>query len=123
MTASQKTKTSISDVIKLIIFPGLVTLLSVLIWRGVVRIQDDIQVLLADNSTQKQQINTLEKEVNSLNKTVYHMTFISEKDPLKNNIAKLEQKKLYKSTILAMIFNLVGTKEEIYTIADHIKFY
>lgn len=112
MPDSIPTKSSIGNTVRLLLFPGLVSLLSILIWRGVVRLQNDVSQLLADNNTQKIQIDYLERQVNNLNKKVYNISYIDHPFKKDNKV---------NDNVSNEYISLVGTKTEIFDINDYIK--
>ena len=56
---------------KLYLFPVLVTILATLIWRDVTEMRADIKMLLAQSNIDKTKIEQLEKDVRSLEQSVY----------------------------------------------------
>jgi hypothetical protein len=65
-------KTSIGNSIKLYLFPSLVTILAMLIWRDVSELRGDVKSLLAQSNIDKTKIENLEKEVKSLEDFVFN---------------------------------------------------
>lgn len=65
-------KTSIGNSIKLYLFPSLVTIIAMLIWRDVSELRGDVKSLLAQSNIDKTKIENLEKEVKSLEDIVFN---------------------------------------------------
>jgi len=66
-------KNSMITTIKLYIFPSLVTLLAMLIWRDVSELRSDVKQLLAESASNKIKVEILEKQVQQLNQAVFKM--------------------------------------------------
>lgn len=107
----------IGNTLKLIVFPGIISVLSLLIWRGVSQLQNDVSLLLADNNMQKVQINYLEKQVEHLNERVYGINSISQSS---YNLAHSAAST--KTINTGIYIPLAAIKTEIFDINDYIKF-
>ena len=80
----QKTESTFNKV-KLWIFPSVVTLLAMLIWRDVTEMRNDVKALLAQSSVDKTKIENLERDVRSLEQAVFNkkpIASLSIKEPL-----------------------------------------
>ena len=66
-------KSSIISSFKLYIFPSLVTLLAMMIWRDVNELRSDVKQLLSESSSNKAKVENLEKQVAQLNQAVFKM--------------------------------------------------
>ena len=65
-------KSSMSNTLKIYVFPALVTILATLIWRDVTEMRTDVKMLLAQSNIDKTKIEQLEKDVRSLEQSVYN---------------------------------------------------
>ena len=70
-------KTSIGNSIKLYLFPSLVTIIAMLIWRDVSELRGDVKSLLAQSNIDKTKIENLEKEVKSLEDVVFNKKIVN----------------------------------------------
>ena len=68
---SVPTEKNIINTVKSLIFPSLVTILAMMIWRDVNELRSDVKALLAQSSVDKTKIEQLEKQVNTLNSIVF----------------------------------------------------
>ena len=78
-------KSSIVNSFKLYIFPSLVTLLAMLIWRDVTELRSDVKSLLAQSNVDKTKIENLEKDVRMLDQAVFNKRItasVESKEPL-----------------------------------------
>lgn len=66
------TKQSIGTSIKLYIFPSLLSILAMMIWRDVSELRSDVKSLLAQSNVDKTKIEILEKEVQALEQVVLY---------------------------------------------------
>lgn len=64
-------KTSVVSTLKLYIFPSLVTILAMMIWRDVNELRSDVKILLAESNSNKAKVDNLEKQVAQLNQAVF----------------------------------------------------
>ena len=76
-------KNSVSTTLKLYLFPSLVTILAMMIWRDVNELRSDVKQLLAQSNVDKTEIQNLKKEVDQLNRQVFK-TPIAVNFPVKN---------------------------------------
>lgn len=60
----------VSTIIKIWLFPSIVTLLGTLIWRDMQEMRNDIKALLAQSNIDKTRIDNLERQVDLLNEKV-----------------------------------------------------
>lgn len=64
-------KNSVINTFKLYIFPSIVTLLAMMIWRDVTELRADVKQLLAESNSNKAKVENLERQVNQLNQAVF----------------------------------------------------
>ena len=62
---------SVADKIKVWAFPGLISILSAVIWQDVSEIKADVKALIAQSSADKTRIDNLEKQMDNLNSKVF----------------------------------------------------
>jgi hypothetical protein len=62
---------SVVNSIKVWVFPSLVTILAMMIWRDVNELRSDVKQLLAESSSNKVKVENLEKQVQQLNQAVF----------------------------------------------------
>jgi hypothetical protein len=65
-------KTTVVNAIKIYIFPSLVTILAMMIWRDVTELRTDVKALLAQSNVDKTKIENLEKDVRMLEQSVFN---------------------------------------------------
>lgn len=65
-------KNNVGNTIKLYIFPSLVSILALMIWRDVTELRSDVKSLLAQSNIDKTKIENLEKDVKNLEQTVFN---------------------------------------------------
>lgn len=65
-------KTSMANTLKIYVFPALVTILATMIWRDVTEMRTDVKMLLAQSNIDKTKIETLERDVKSLEQAVFN---------------------------------------------------
>lgn len=70
--AEVKNSSVISNV-KLWVFPSLVTILAMMIWRDVSELKSDVKQLLAESASNKAKVENLERQVQQLNQAVFKM--------------------------------------------------
>lgn len=68
----QSPKQSAVNALKIYIFPTLVTILAMLIWRDVTELRNDVKALLAQSNIDKTKIENLEKDVKTLEQAVFN---------------------------------------------------
>jgi hypothetical protein len=66
-------KSSVINTLKLYIFPSIVTLLAMMIWRDVNELRSDVKQLLAESNSNKAKVERLERQVDQLNQAVFKM--------------------------------------------------
>lgn len=64
-------KNSIANAIKIYLFPSIVSILAMMIWRDVTELRNDVKQLLAQSNIDKTRIEQLEKSVQMLNHQVF----------------------------------------------------
>lgn len=74
------------------IFPGLVSLMGMMIWNGVNEIKADIKALMAQSNIDKTRIDNLEREVFNMNKTASYP--FQREEPKVNEYAILADNRL-----------------------------
>lgn len=82
MSGIPSTKNNIGNTIKLYLFPSLVTVLSLMIWRDINEMRADIKSLLVQSNIDKTRIDQLERSVRSLESTIYNKKSISYTSPV-----------------------------------------
>lgn len=65
-------KSSIISAFKAYLFPSLVTIIGMLIWRDVTEMRSDIKMLLAQSNIDKTRIENLQLDVNKLENAVFN---------------------------------------------------
>lgn len=106
--AGEIKKDSLLNVVKLWVFPSLVTVLSLMIWRDINEMRADVKALLAQSNIDKTKIDNLEKDVKFLQDAVY-----------KNRIGSTDSTIVYKPKLL--FSKLYFKHEEIYNVDKHLK--
>lgn len=97
------TKTSVMNGIKVYLFPTLVTILAMMIWRDVTELRSDVKSLLAQSSVDKTKIESLEKDVKMLEQAVFTKKLTAQAD-----LFNVEHDKYFKH-------------EEVFDIKKHLK--
>ena len=64
-------KNSVSNTLKIYVFPALVTILATLIWRDVTEMRNDVKSLLAQSNIDKTEILNLKRDVQMLEHEVF----------------------------------------------------
>lgn len=72
MNAQPKSSSAINN-LKLYVFPSIVTLLAMMIWRDVNELRSDVKQLLSESAYNKSKVERLEKQVDQLNQAVFKM--------------------------------------------------
>lgn len=65
------TNSSIVNSVKVWIFPGMITVMSAMIWHDVRSMQDDVKSLLAQSNIDKTNIANVERRVTNLEQAVF----------------------------------------------------
>ena len=78
----QSPKQSALNALKLYLFPTLVTILAMLIWRDVSELRGDVKALLAQSNIDKTKIENLEKDVKSLEQAVFNRRITASADAI-----------------------------------------
>lgn len=68
-----ESKNSYVTSLKVWIFPSLVTILAMMIWRDVTELRADVKQLLAESNSNKAKVENLERQVQQLNQAVFKM--------------------------------------------------
>jgi hypothetical protein len=71
MAATIGEKNTMLNKIKVYLFPTLVSLLSIMIWRDVTELRSDVKMLLAQANVDKTEIENLKKNIEMLNGQVF----------------------------------------------------
>lgn len=66
-------KNSMINNLKLYLFPGLISIISMMIWRDITELRLDVKQLLAESSSNKVKVENLQTQVNQLNQAVFKM--------------------------------------------------
>jgi hypothetical protein len=74
--------------IKVWIFPSLVTILAMMIWRDVTELRADVKQLLAESNSNKAKVEILEKQVQQLNQAVFKIPKTAGNVPQPTNDSK-----------------------------------
>jgi hypothetical protein len=69
----QVKSSSTLNTLKLYIFPSIVTILAMMIWRDVTELRSDVKQLLAESASNKAKVDRLERQVDQLNQAVFKM--------------------------------------------------
>ena len=72
MSVPHTQKNPVGNAIKIYLFPSLVTILAMLIWRDVNELRSDVKALLAQSNVDKTKIENLEKDVRMLDQAVFN---------------------------------------------------
>ena len=86
--ASHLSKNNIVNTLKVYIFPSLVSMLAMMIWRDVSELRSDVKQLLSESAVNKTKIDRLEKQVEFLNQAVFkYPKTTSSADSYKNKMS------------------------------------
>jgi hypothetical protein len=98
-------KGSMVTTIKLYLFPALVTVISMLIWRDISELRSDVKALLAQSNIDKTRIDNLTNDVKALEIIIYNRKvttnasfLIPDHDPLFKPEEEYDIKKYLKNT-------------------------
>jgi len=98
-------KGSMVATIKLYIFPALVTVISMLIWRDISELRSDVKALLAQSNIDKTRIDNLMNDVKALETIIYNRKvtanadfFVPKHDPWFKPEEEYDIKKYLKNT-------------------------
>jgi hypothetical protein len=98
-------KGSMVTTIKLYIFPALVTVISMLIWRDISELRTDVKALLAQSNIDKTRIDNLVNDVKALETIIYNRKvtsnasfFVPQHDPWCKPEEEYDIKKYLKTT-------------------------
>jgi hypothetical protein len=72
MSGTPTPKNPLGNALKIYLFPTLVTILAMLIWRDVSELRNDVKALLAQSNIDKTKIENLEKDVKTLEQAVFN---------------------------------------------------
>ena len=78
------TNPSIVNSVKVWLFPGMLTVMSAMIWHDVRSLQDDVKLVLAQSNIDKTNISNMEQRVTNLEQAV----FLTKKTANNNNKPK-----------------------------------
>jgi hypothetical protein len=70
-------KHNIGNAIKVYIFPSLLSILAMLIWRDVSELRSDVKSLLAQSNIDKTKIENLEKDVRMLEQATFNKRVVN----------------------------------------------
>lgn len=71
MSGTPTPKGSVTNALKIYLFPSIVTVLAMMIWRDVTEMRSDVKSLLAQSNVDKTEIQNLKKDVEMLNRQVF----------------------------------------------------
>lgn len=71
--STQVKSSNVINTLKLYIFPSIVTILAMMIWRDVSELRSDVKQLLAESASNKAKVERLERQVDQLNQAVFKM--------------------------------------------------
>jgi len=71
MSGTPTPKSSVANALKIYLFPSLVTVLAMMIWRDVTEMRSDVKMLLAQSNIDKTEIQNLKRDVEILNRQVF----------------------------------------------------
>lgn len=77
MSLPPSAKNSVGNAIKIYLFPSLVTILAMMIWRDVTELRSDVKALLAQSNVDKTEIQNLKKDVDVLNRQVFKTPIVT----------------------------------------------
>jgi hypothetical protein len=80
MSGTPIPKSSLGNALKIYLFPTLVTILAMLIWRDVSELRNDVKALLAQSNIDKTKIENLEKDVKTLEQAVFNRRITASTD-------------------------------------------
>lgn len=83
--------TSVVNTIKLYVFPSLLSLVALLIWRDVTELRSDVKALLAQSNIDKTRIDNLERDVKFLEQSVFGI-----KKTAKTNVPEFYRDRYFK---------------------------
>lgn len=102
---SSTPKGSMVNTIKLYLFPALVTVISMLIWRDISELRADVKALLAQSNIDKTRIDNLINDVKMLEEAVFNKrmkthssVYVPQHDPLYKPEEEYDVKKYLKTT-------------------------
>jgi hypothetical protein len=70
-------KHNIGNAIKVYLFPSLLSILAMLIWRDVSELRSDVKSLLAQSNIDKTKIESLEKDVKMLEQATFNKKLVN----------------------------------------------
>jgi hypothetical protein len=71
MNGAPAPKSSVTNALKIYLFPSVVTVLAMMIWRDVTEMRSDVKMLLAQSNIDKTEIQNLKRDVEMLNRQVF----------------------------------------------------
>lgn len=102
---SSTPKGSMVNTIKLYLFPALVTVISMLIWRDISELRQDVKALLAQSNVDKTRIDNLMNDVKMLEEAVFNKktrahssVYVPQHDPWYKPEEEFDVKKYLKTT-------------------------
>jgi len=69
-------KHNIGNTVKVYLFPSLLSILAMLIWRDVSELRSDVKALLAQSNIDKTKIESLEKDVKMLEQATFNKKLV-----------------------------------------------
>ena len=77
MSNSTTPRNNVANAIKVYIFPSLVTILAMLIWRDVSELRSDVKSLLAQSNIDKTNIEQLQRDSRMLEQAVFNKKLVA----------------------------------------------
>ena len=102
MSTPPVSKAQIENAFKSYLFPSLISIVSLLIWRDLSELRADVKALLAQSNIDKTRIEQLQRDVEALDQAVFH-------------------KKVASTFILTPRMDTLFKHEEIYDLNKNIK--
>lgn len=77
MSTPPVSKAQIGNAFKIYLFPSLISIVSLLIWRDLSELRADVKALLAQSNIDKTRIEQLQRDVEALDQAVFHKKIAS----------------------------------------------
>lgn len=71
MSGTPAPKVSVANALKIYLFPSIVSILAMMIWRDVTELRSDVKQLLAQSNVDKTEIQNLKRDIQMLNHQVF----------------------------------------------------
>jgi len=96
MSETPMPKSSMANTLKLYLFPSLVSILAMMIWRDVSELRTDVKQLLAQSNVDKTEIQNLKKDVQMLNHQVFKTPVTAMTETSSDDFLKIVHDKYFK---------------------------